>query len=73
MNINFYLYVYQHIISINIFHQQKKYLLPKTKKICAPIISPIIQAQTILFFPFTYQHRPPQLHLGSSCFLISVI
>ena len=24
-------------------------------------------------FPFTYQHRPPQLHLGSSCFLISVI
>ena len=31
MNINFYLYVYQHIISINIFHQQKT-PSSKTKK-----------------------------------------
>lgn len=32
MNINFYLYVYQHIISINIFHQQK-ISSPENKKI----------------------------------------
>jgi len=50
MNINFYLYVYQHIISIYIFHQQKKQLLPKTKKFCAQIISSIIRAQNYSLF-----------------------
>ena len=59
--------------SVFSYYIYKEHPPQKQKKICAQIISPIIQAQTILFFPFTYQHRPPELHLGSSCFLISVI
>lgn len=33
MNINFYLYVYQHTISIYIFHQQKNNFSQKQKKL----------------------------------------
>ena len=72
MNINFYLYVYQHIISINIFHQQKT-PSSKTKKKLRPNNLSNYSGANHSLFPFTNQHRPPQLHLGSSCFLISVI